>query len=104
MLDSLSVYNGDADGTELLIPMTESLYVKAEMCDTEKVVIDLGTGYYGERTVKEAEDFVQRKMKYVKEQTTQLEQKLDVQTRNLEQVTLVLQMKTQHPGGTKVAN
>lgn len=45
------VKGGTADGkeNEILVPLTSSLYVKGEMADREKVLVDVGTGFYVEK-------------------------------------------------------
>lgn len=34
---------------EILVPLTTSLYVKGKMADREKVIVDVGTGFYVEK-------------------------------------------------------
>jgi hypothetical protein len=34
---------------EILVPLTTSLYVKGRLVDREKVLVDVGTGYYVEK-------------------------------------------------------
>jgi prefoldin alpha subunit len=36
-------------GHELLVPLTSSLYVKGRLADREKVIVDVGTGFYVEK-------------------------------------------------------
>jgi len=33
----------------ILVPLTSSLYVPGKLADVEKVVVDIGTGYYVEK-------------------------------------------------------
>ena len=33
-------------GTEVFVPLTSSVYVKANLADVEKLMVDIGTGYY----------------------------------------------------------
>ena len=75
------------------MPLTDSLYApgKLEACD--KVLVDIGTNYYVEKTVPEAKDFVERKLNYVKKSVAELEGQLDIQSRNMEQITLVVEQK-----------
>lgn len=38
------------DGKEdILVPLTSSLYVKGKLADREKVLVDVGTGFYVEK-------------------------------------------------------
>lgn len=37
------------DGKKALVPLTSSVYVDAELVGTERVLVDIGTGYYIEQ-------------------------------------------------------
>lgn len=47
------VRGSQAKGTdgkdEILVPLTSSLYVKGRLADREKVLVDVGTGFYVEK-------------------------------------------------------
>ena len=38
-----------SQGKKLLVPLTNSLYVDGELAETDKVIVDIGTGYYAEK-------------------------------------------------------
>lgn len=40
---------GTKDQDEILVPLTSSLYVKGRLTDREKVLVDVGTGFYVEK-------------------------------------------------------
>ena len=92
---SLGHLGSQTDGRQLLVPLSESMYAAGEMADGDKVLVDIGTGFFVEKTVEDAKSFVERKREYVKKQIASLDQQLDTQTRNLEQLTLVIQAKQQ---------
>ena len=83
------------EGAELLVPLTDSMYAVGSMEETGRVMVDIGTGYYVEKTLEQAREFVERRSAFVRKQVTTLDAQLDTQTRNLEQLTLVLQSKQQ---------
>ncbi|XP_015916341.1 prefoldin subunit 5 [Parasteatoda tepidariorum] len=58
------------EGNTMLVPLTDSMYVPGQLDDTKKVLIDVGTGYYVEKDLKDAIDYFKRKVKFV---TTQIE-------------------------------
>ena len=37
--------------TEILVPLTTSLYVPGKLADRKKVIVDVGTGFYVEKVV-----------------------------------------------------
>ena len=43
------VGNKDASDNVILVPLTNSLYVKGQLADREKVLVDVGTGFYVEK-------------------------------------------------------
>jgi len=55
-------------GTDMLVPLTGSLYVPGQLSDGETVLVDIGTGYYAEKKVKDADEFFKRKVEYLKQQ------------------------------------
>lgn len=40
---------GSGGKEDILVPLTSSLYVKGRMADREKVIVDVGTGFYVEK-------------------------------------------------------
>lgn len=49
-------------GREILVPLTASLYVPGTICDSNKVLVDVGTGYFVEKTVPKAKELIERKV------------------------------------------
>ncbi|KAL2832715.1 Prefoldin [Aspergillus pseudoustus] len=58
---------------EILVPLTTSLYVKGRLVDREKVLVDVGTGYYVEKTAAKAIEFYEQKVKELEVNLTELE-------------------------------
>jgi prefoldin alpha subunit len=40
---------GTAGKDDILVPLTSSLYVRGKLADREKVLVDVGTGFYVEK-------------------------------------------------------
>ncbi|KXJ25692.1 prefoldin subunit 5 [Exaiptasia diaphana] len=57
-------------GKQILVPLSSSMYVPGTLEDIKSVMVDIGTGYFAEKDLKDAEQYFQRKMDYV---TTQIE-------------------------------
>uniref|UniRef100_A0A0N5ABB0 Prefoldin subunit 5 n=1 Tax=Syphacia muris TaxID=451379 RepID=A0A0N5ABB0_9BILA len=53
---------------EALIPLSESMYVKAHLIDPTKVLVEIGTGYYVEMKNEQAKDYLKRKQDYLRKQ------------------------------------
>ncbi|CAO1626484.1 unnamed protein product [Parajaminaea phylloscopi] len=83
-----------------LIPLSSSLYVPGTLAVSEdegeaaRVIVDVGTGYYVEKTVSEAEEMYKGKVTYVGENVEKLQQTIERKQDNLRVVGEILQMKT----------
>merc|ERR1711871_1307562 len=61
------------EGTEMPVPMTSSLYVPGVTAKLDSVLVDVGTGYFIEKSVEEAEAFLGRKMALIDSQATNVQ-------------------------------
>ncbi|XP_004414136.1 PREDICTED: prefoldin subunit 5-like isoform X2 [Odobenus rosmarus divergens] len=70
--------------TELNLPQLEmlknqldqevdSMYVPGKLHDVEHVLIDVGTGYYVEKTAEDAKDFFKRKIDFLTKQMEKIQ-------------------------------
>ncbi|XP_072621288.1 prefoldin subunit 5 isoform X1 [Vulpes vulpes] len=71
--DCLHVLNKNNEGKELLVPLTSSMYVPGKLHDVEHVLIDVGTGYYVEKTAEDAKDFFKRKIDFLTKQMEKIQ-------------------------------
>ena len=71
--ESLARMTKDNDGKEVLVPLTGSMYVPGKLTNPDKVVVDIGTGYYVEKKSKDAQDYFDRKVKFVTENMTRVQ-------------------------------
>lgn len=63
------------EGSEILVPLTGSMYVKGNVMNRNKFLMDIGTGYYAEKDLDGANDFFQRKINFL---TIQIEKLLKI--------------------------
>ena len=91
ILDSYTETNNDK---QTLIPLTDSLYVPGYL-HTNKVLVDLGVGYFAERTPKQAQQYFDRKVKFVQNKIDQLSAKMNEASNSKEQIEGVLREKIQ---------
>ncbi|KAA8528902.1 hypothetical protein F0562_033610 [Nyssa sinensis] len=59
-------------GKQMLVPLTASLYVPGTLDDANKVLVDVGTGYFIEKTMAEGKDYCERKISLLKSNYDQL--------------------------------
>lgn len=68
--DCIKRHSTVEEGSEILVPLTGSMYVKGNVMNRNKFLVDIGTGYYAEKDLDGANDFFQRKINFL---TTQVE-------------------------------
>merc|ERR1712142_154651 len=80
----------EVKGKEILVPLTSCMYVPGVITDTEKFLIDVGTGYYVERNGEGTKDYFSRKVKFVTEKM----QKIASEKNKLREVVMdIMEMK-----------
>ena len=62
VLDEIS---GSAPGSSLLVPLNSSLYVPGTIVNSQSVIVELGTGYYCEKTIPAAKELIDRKVLFL---------------------------------------
>ncbi|KAK4230712.1 Prefoldin [Podospora fimiseda] len=77
----------------VMIPLTNSLYVKGHLSDPNRVIIDVGTGFYVEKETKDAATFYEGKVKELAANIQGLEAIVQGKTQNLRLVEEVLRQK-----------
>ncbi|KAK6542158.1 subunit of tubulin prefoldin [Orbilia ellipsospora] len=85
--------NPEMEGKTILIPLTQSLYVPGKLEDTNTVLVDVGTGYYVEKTTEKATEFYNEKIKSVGTNLDDLEKIITQKTQNAKVVEDVLRQK-----------
>ncbi|KAJ8037489.1 Prefoldin subunit 5 [Holothuria leucospilota] len=84
-----------------------SLYVPGQLKDVNNVLIDIGTGYYAEKTLPEAKKYFQRKVDFVTKQMERVQPLLIEKSKMRQVITEVMsikiqsQMSQQQAGGSK---
>lgn len=92
-MSAVSEITPSSEGKDVLLPLTESVYVPGKIRDPTKLMVELGTGFYAERTPKEANGFLERKLKIVDANSENLTKALTATRQNVEQVTMAMQGK-----------
>lgn len=85
----------EKEGNEILIPLTSSLYVPGTLGKLDTVLVDVGVGYFIQKKIPEAQELLNRRAKYVKDNADKIQQRIAIQQENLRSITQVLQLKIQ---------
>mmetsp|Transcript_12274 Transcript_12274/g.22996 ORF Transcript_12274/g.22996 Transcript_12274/m.22996 type:complete len:171 (+) Transcript_12274:190-702(+) len=78
---------------DIMIPLTESLYVPGKIKDPSKVMVELGTGYFVEKPVKQAHDFLERKAKLVNVNSDNLMEVISGTRKNIDSLNVAMNGK-----------
>ncbi|KAI8985838.1 prefoldin, alpha subunit [Pilobolus umbonatus] len=84
-----------AEDKTILVPLTSSLYVPGKLSDVRKVIVDVGTGYYIEKSINDASMFYKNKVDYVKKNLETLEKSITDKQSSLRAIVNVMQEKFQ---------
>ncbi|KAG6919702.1 hypothetical protein DXG01_002648 [Tephrocybe rancida] len=82
----------NADKT-ILVPLTNSLYVPGKLSDPDRVIVDVGTGYYIEKTRPQALKHYSDKVEYIRTNLETLEDTITRKRDNMGYLTDILQQK-----------
>lgn len=80
-------------GKEVLVPLTDSVFVPGKLKDPHKLLVELGTGYYVEKSAKQTEDFLDRKLRLVDGNSDNVTKALQATNSNVEAITTAMQGK-----------
>ena len=76
-----------AQGREVMVPLTSSLYVPGVMEDNTNVLVEVGAGYFIEKTTVDASSYCERKIKSLTESSTKVGQLIQGKKMQLNKVT-----------------
>ena len=91
--EALLTITPENKGKDLFVPLTSSLYVRGKLNNVEKVLVDVGGGYYVEKTTLGAVEYTARKAKDLDEKIAQIQKTLETKRNNQVQVQMVFQAK-----------
>jgi prefoldin alpha subunit len=77
----------------MLVPLTNSLYVPGSIANVESLLVDLGTGYFIEKSQEQTQQFLGRRISMVSTKLAELEVAVSAKRRDVEQVMSVLAQK-----------
>jgi prefoldin alpha subunit len=93
------------DGTEIMVPLTGSIYVPGKIKDPNAVLVDVGTGYFVEKEPAKAAEYFGRRATVLKQEGEKTAAALTEKRQHLEAVAAVLEKKKalvgQRQGATK---
>ena len=70
-----------------MVPLTSSLYVPGKMEENEKVLVEVGAGYFIEEDCDKAKAYCERKMKLLHDNRSRAQEVVQVKKVQLQKVT-----------------
>ncbi|KAJ7641308.1 Prefoldin [Roridomyces roridus] len=80
-------------GKTILVPLTNSLYVPGKLSDSENVIVDVGTGYYVQKTRAQAVKHYAEKVDFIRTNLEALEETIGKKRENMGYLVNVMQSK-----------
>jgi prefoldin alpha subunit len=90
---AISELSPASEGKEVMVPLTESVYVPGKIREPTNFLVDLGTGFYVEKSSKETTSFLERKLKLVDINSDNITKAVQVTRQNLDSLTTTMQGK-----------
>ena len=75
------------------MPLTASLYAPGEIVEPDKVLVDIGTGYYVEKTRPAAIDVLDRKIVLISKNAEEVQAMANTKHKNLQMIVEVMRMR-----------
>jgi prefoldin alpha subunit len=85
------------------VPLTSSLYVPGTLADPDHVIVDVGTGFYVEKSTDDAQKFYTSKIEELGKNIKDLESIVNGKANNLRVVEEVLRQKVLAEQGGKAS-
>jgi prefoldin alpha subunit len=81
------------EGKEVMVPLTQSLYVSGKIRDPHKVIIELGTGFYVQQSISKSQNFLDRKIALIGKNADSIYDVVMSSRKNLEAIVMTMQGK-----------
>lgn len=82
-----------AEHKPILVPLTGSLYVPGKLAKPNRVMVDIGTGYYVQKSVDDAKKYFEKKIGFLAKQMEQLQPILQQKVLVREEINDVFQQR-----------
>ena len=80
-------------GKEIMVPLTSSLYVPGIMEDNEQVLVEVGAGYFVEKSTEKAKEYCDKKVKMLNENGGKVAEIIQVKKLQLQKIQIEYQKR-----------
>jgi prefoldin alpha subunit len=82
-----------SEGKDVMVPLTESVYVPGKIREPTKLLVELGTGFFAEKSSKDTNAFLERKIRLVDHNSENITKAIQVTRQNMEHIAMTMQGK-----------
>jgi prefoldin alpha subunit len=90
---AITDYGEKAANQDVLIPLTSSLYIPGKVDDNKSVLVEVGAGYFIEKSTGDATDYCERKRSLLSENAKKVAEIIEVKKGQANQVGTFMQAK-----------
>ncbi|TFK38519.1 Prefoldin [Crucibulum laeve] len=94
-IDNVNEVKPENKGKTILVPLTNSLYVPGKLSDPDHVIVDVGTGYFVQKTRPQALKHYSGKVDYIRSNLETLEDTIQKKRENMNYLVGIMQTKIQ---------
>ncbi|KIK65184.1 hypothetical protein GYMLUDRAFT_39568 [Collybiopsis luxurians FD-317 M1] len=94
-IDNVAEIKPENSGKTILVPLTNSLYIPGKLSNPDYVLVDVGTGYFVQKTRPQATKHYQEKVTFIQANLDTLEDTIQKKRDNMNAVVNVIQLKLQ---------
>lgn len=91
--DALAAISKADEGRPMLVPLTQSLYVPGELGDPDQLLVELGTGYYIEKSQAGATELLDRKIAMLVKNADDINTVVATKQQNYDAICQMMQVK-----------
>jgi prefoldin alpha subunit len=91
--NAVSALSPSSEGKDVMVPMTESVYVPGKIREPTKLLVELGTGFFAEKSSKDTTAYLDRKLRLVDQNSENVTKAIQVTRQNMEHIRVTMEGK-----------
>ncbi|GME94538.1 hypothetical protein B5S28_g957 [[Candida] boidinii] len=92
-LDNVKTINETGDDKEIFVPLTASLYVPGKIKNSDQFLVDVGTGYFVEKSTKQSKEFFKGRIDKLIQDSEKLNKLVSEKYNLVQRVDMILREK-----------
>ena len=93
-----------AEEAEILVPLSNSLFIPGRIADTNKFIVDIGTGYYAERDGPQAMQHCDNTIEFIKSNGDKMAKEINSKQEFRDRINIEMQKRVSQKGAQPSAD